>query len=119
MTSSSQGQTLEDNRVGRRYFNRYSADPLKFRLLIRLFGTMSPCEDADNLARRLRVPEGRVRKSLRTLVLDGLVSERKESGVYTYSLSRSPAARSLVAHLLREAIQTGVVTAPRGPEGTS
>jgi DNA-binding IclR family transcriptional regulator len=101
----SRTQAQEHARV-ERYTQRYADDRLKYRLLMRLYGAR-PNQTIVELAEPLRIHPSQVRRSLRTLVLDGLVSERGDAGAKTYSLSNNPSARWLVTELLRRAIESG------------
>ena len=89
-----------------RYRERYADDPLKYRLLMRLYGAR-PNQTLDQLADPLRVHHADARKSLRMLVRDGLVAEREDKSTTAYSLSSTPSARWLITELLRRAIESG------------
>jgi DNA-binding MarR family transcriptional regulator len=89
-----------------RYQERYADDPLKHRLLMRLYGAR-PTQTLQELAESLRVHPADARKSLRMLVLDGLVNERRGGRGAAYSLSSTPSARWLVTELLRRTIASG------------
>ena len=95
----------EQTRV-ERFRERYADDPLKYRLLMRLYGARLS-QTVDQLAKPLRVHPADARKSVRTLVRDGLVAEREDKGTTTYSLSSTPSARWLVSELIRRAIESG------------
>lgn len=101
----SRTQSQEHARV-ERYCERYAADSLKYRLLMRLYGAR-PNQALSQLAEPLRVHPADARKSLCVLVLDGLVTERSDAHGAVYSLSSSPSARWLVTELLRRAIASG------------
>jgi hypothetical protein len=88
-----------------RYQERYADDPLKYRLLMRLYGTRP--KTITELAEPMRVHAADARKSLRTLVRDGLVTERNDGGTMIYSVATAPAPRWLVTELLRGAIESG------------
>jgi DNA-binding MarR family transcriptional regulator len=102
----SQTQRTQDHARVERYRKRYGDDPLKYRLLMRLYGAR-PNRTLGELAEPLRVHPADARKSIRALVRDGLVAEREDKGSATYSLSSSPSARWLVTELLRRAIESG------------
>jgi hypothetical protein len=101
----SRTEAQEHARVDR-YVQRYADDPLKHRLLMRLYSGRSNQTIAE-LSEPLRVHPSQVRKSLRMLILDGVVGERGDTGTKTYSLSSNPSARWLVSALLRRAIELG------------
>lgn len=84
---------------------RYADDPLKHRLLMRLYGHRESAMTLADLSDPLRVPHSGARKSLNGLVQDGLVEEGKKGGDVAYSLSSSPFARNLVTAVLRRAIE--------------
>lgn len=97
-------QTQEQALV-ERYLQRYAEDPLKYRLLMRLYGAR-PNQSTTELAEPLQIHASQVRRLLRLLVLDGLVDERGGAGNKMYSLSNNPSARRLVTELLRRAIES-------------
>lgn len=84
---------------------RYADDPLKYRLLLRLYSAAS-AQRLKELAEPLRVHPANARKSLRVLVSDGLVVQRG-GGAGIYSLSPDPSARALVTRLLSRVIEPG------------
>lgn len=102
----SRTQQAQEHTPLERYVQRYAADPLKHRVLMRLFGARAN-QTLQELAESLRVHPADARKSLRMLVLDGLVSERGGGRGTAYSLSTSPSARGIVTGLLSRAIETG------------
>ena len=82
---------------------RYAEDPLKHRLLLRLYGAHAG-HTVPDLAESFRVHPSSVRRSIQALVSDGLVAQSGTGRGAVYSLLASPSSRSRVTELLRRTI---------------
>lgn len=88
-----------DNRV-ERIAQRYTADPLNFRLLKQLWMTPKGMHHVDELAHRLKVTPSVIRRALATLAYDGLVQERHEGDGAVYVVASGLSVHGLVSQLL-------------------
>jgi DNA-binding MarR family transcriptional regulator len=95
-----------------RFLTRYSGDSTNYRLLMHFWSMNRPETITDTII-SLRIHRTRVRRALRILIEDGLVTEQDDDGRTTYVLAETGSTRSWVAELLRRAIHEGLMRRAR------
>jgi hypothetical protein len=84
---------------------RYVANSLLPRLLMRFWNTDRPFDLVRDIAEPLRIHASEARTGLRELICDGFVVQRNELDRTSYFLTKDPSARALVGQVLRRAIE--------------
>ena len=101
-----------DRRV-QRALDRYHADPLALRLLKRLWLTPNQQHRSSDLAAALNVGAAPLRRSLRTLVQDGLALERRSGDESRYCVASNLSAHWLISQVLSRDTRSAAELPPR------